>query len=116
MSARPSDPPSASGAAPAQDQEYSRGPGDPAGQMSLLFRLTTVLHGLTDLGAISSALLSTLISEEGLAFDRAVLFLLDDERKRLRGYDAAGERERALTLDFWRLLDRFPESLGDAVR
>jgi signal transduction histidine kinase len=116
MSALPSDPPSAPGVAPVQDEECSRGPGDPAGQMSILFRLTTVLHGLTDLGAISSALLSTLISEQGLAFDRAVLFLLDDEKKRLRGYDAAGERERALTLDFWRLLDHFPESLSDAVR
>jgi signal transduction histidine kinase len=116
MSARPSDPPFAFGEAPAREGEYTRAPGDPAGQMSLLFRLTTVLHGLTDLGAISSALLSTLISEEGLAFDRAVLFLIDSERTRLRGYDAAGERERALTLDFWRLLDHFPESLGDAVR
>ncbi len=116
MSARPPDPSLTAGEIPTREREYSKASGDPAGQMSLLFRLTTVLHGLTDLGAISSALLSTLISEEGLAFDRAVLFLIDDERKCLRGYDAAGERERALTLDFWRLLDHFPESLGDAVR
>jgi signal transduction histidine kinase len=84
--------------------------------MSPLFRLTTVLHGLTDLGAIASALLSTLITEEGLGFERSVLFLLDRPARKLRGYDAAGERERELTRDFWKLLDGFPESLGDAVR
>lgn len=116
MNARPTDPQLVPTEAPPREGEYSRGPGDPAGQMPRLFRLTTVLHGLTDLGAVSSALLSTLITEEGLAFDRAVLFLLDDEGRRLRGYDAAGERERELTHDFWKLLDDFPESLGDAVR
>ena len=61
-----------------------------AGQISMLFRLTTVLHGLTDLGAISSALLSTLITEEGLAFDRAALFLRRHEGRRLRGYEPRG--------------------------
>lgn len=99
-----------------RDPQYSKGPAEAAGQIQTLFRLTTVLHGLTDLGAISSALLSTLITEEGLAFDRAVLLLLDRERERLCGFDAAGERERELTRDFWRLLDRFPESLSDAIR
>jgi signal transduction histidine kinase len=105
-------------AAPRLDQalEYTRPPGDRAAQMSLLFRLTAVLHGLTDLGAITSVLLSTLISEEGMGFDRAVLFLLDRPRRRLRGCGAAGERERELTRDLWKLLDGFPESLGDAVR
>lgn len=95
--------------------EYSKGPQEAAAQTQMLFRLTTVLHGLTDLGAISSALLSTLISEEGLAFDRAALFLVDGDGRQLIGFDAAGERERELTRDFWRLLDRFPESLADAV-
>ncbi len=84
--------------------------------MSAMFRLTTVLHGLTDLGAIASALLSTVITEDGLGFDRAALFLVDRQGRKLRGYDAAGERERELTRDFWKLLDKFPASLGDAVR
>ncbi len=100
----------------AQEAKYSKGPEDGAGQMSQLFRLTTVLHGLTDLAAIASALLSTLITEEGLGFDRALLLLVDRSGKRLHGYDAAGERERELTRDFWKLLDGFPTSLGDAVR
>jgi signal transduction histidine kinase len=110
----PAEPP----AGPQVDREsqYNKGPEEEAGQISQLFRLTTVLHGLTDLGAIGSAVISTLITEEGLGFDRAVLFLLDRRGKRLIGYDAAGERERELTHDFWKLLDGFPESLGDAVR
>lgn len=98
-----------------QALQYTKPPVEGGDAMSSLFRLTTVLHGLTDLGAISSALLSTLITEEGLGFDRAVLFLLDKPGRKLRGFDAAGERERELTRDFWRLLDRFPESLRDAV-
>jgi signal transduction histidine kinase len=99
-----------------QGLDHSRQTQEEAEQLSLLFRLTTVLHGLTDLGAISSALLSTLITEDGLGFDRAALFLVDQAGGRLRGYDAAGERERELTKDFWKLLDRIPESLNDAVR
>ncbi len=99
-----------------QNGQYSRGILDDAGQMSQLFRVTTVLHGLTDLGAITSALLTTLITEEGLGFDRAALFVMDRTRRRLRGFDAAGERERELTRDFWKLLDGFPESIADSVR
>ncbi len=96
--------------------DYSKGSWDGAGQFSSLFRLTTVLHGLTDLRAISSVLLSALITEEGLAFDRAALFLLDRDGRRLQGYDAAGERERELTRDFWKTLEGLPQSLGEAVR
>lgn len=111
---RPSNPT----ALPGDDQggQYSRGVLDDAGQLSHLFRMTTVLHGLTDMGAITSALLTALITEEGLGFDRAALFVVDRTGKRLRGFDAAGERERELTRDFWKLLDSFPEALGDAVR
>lgn len=96
--------------------EYSRDQAEQAGPLSRLFRLTTVLHGLTDLGAISSAVLSALITEEGLGFDRAVLFLVDQPGNGIWGYDAAGERERELTKDFWKLLDQGPESLGDVVK
>lgn len=104
------------GAGRDQGLEYTREPIDAAGQIQTLFRLTTVLHGLTDLGAISAALLSTLITESGLGFERTALLLLDREERRLLGFDAAGERERELTRDFWKLLDGLPDSLSEAIR
>ena len=59
-------PPVRAGSQDNQPSEYTKAPADGGDAMSSLFRLTTVLHGLTDLGAIASALLSTLITEEGL--------------------------------------------------
>lgn len=99
-----------------RNAEYIKGLEEQTRRMFVLFRLSTFLHGLDALPAISSAVLSVLVAPEGFRAARAALFLVDADRHFLRGYDASGEGERELQRRVFELLDRFPGSLGEMAQ
>lgn len=74
-------------------------------QLSFLGQTTAILESSTDINEIFSAILSGITAGQALGFNRAFLFLVDEDEQTLRGIRAIGPSDEQEAYRIWRELE-----------
>jgi signal transduction histidine kinase len=83
--------------------------------MGLLLEMVNVLQGVGDLETMLRIILTCVTSGYSLGFNRAFLFLLDEDGRSLRGVLAVGPRNVEEAREIWTDIEQKTESLEDIV-
>lgn len=85
-------------------------------ELSLLFEITTILRSSLDLEEMLYMILTCVTIGQGLGFNRALLFLVDEEREFLLGKMGVGPLHPEEAEDYWDMVDTAGASLAEMVR
>jgi signal transduction histidine kinase len=104
--------------APGKKQPRPPGPVDPRDQLELINRLHVALRASLQIEDLQDIMLATVVSEAGLGFDRAFLFVHDARTEMFHGARAMGaespERHRAVRKEIRAEQQWFSRRVGEA--
>lgn len=83
--------------------------------MSLLLQILSFVQGADDLETTLRIILSGVTSGYSIGFNRAFVFLLDEDGRLLRGVLAVGPRDLKEAAEIWRNIEESTEGLEDVV-
>jgi len=84
-------------------------------QLSILSEVAAALSSSSELPQILKIILTGATASQGLCFNRAFLFLYDEQKNRLRGHMAVGPSSPDEAGDIWRQLDSMRMTLGELL-
>ena len=85
-------------------------------EMSLLLEITNIMRSTLDLEEILYIILTSVTIGQGLGFNRAFLFLMDDDEKNLVGKMAVGPLTPDQAKYYWDVVDTKGKSLAEIIR
>ena len=83
--------------------------------ISKINEISALIHGSLDLDEILDMILVAATAGQGLRFNRAFLFLMDEEKKFLEGKKAIGPSNPQEAGVLWKELDQTPQTLKDIL-
>jgi|Deesub1362A_J573_1020465.scaffolds.fasta_scaffold01531_6 PAS domain S-box-containing protein len=84
-------------------------------ELSRLFFINSVIRNTLDLNKLLRMVLTVVTTGDGLGFNRAVLFLLNEEEKRLQGIMGVGPANASEAAKIWDHLSREGKSLEQII-
>lgn len=85
-------------------------------EVSLLFEITNTLRSSLDLEEMLYGVLTCVTIGQGLGFNRAFLFLVDEDKRALEGRMGVGPLRPADAKNYWDIVDPQAVSFSEAVR
>jgi signal transduction histidine kinase len=85
-------------------------------EFQFLHEVTSTIQSSLDLDEIISFALTAITAGQGFGFNRAILMLVDEERRNLNGYIAIGPRRREDAFQIWHEIEESHYSLHDMAR
>ena len=85
-------------------------------QLYILYELNKAMRTTLRLDEIVYIILTGLTAHEGLSFNRAILFLIDDERKRINGFMGIGPMHMQEATGIWRSIEQQKMDLYDLIK
>jgi len=85
-------------------------------QLYILYELNKAMRTTLRLDEIVYIILTGLTAHEGLSFNRAILFLIDEERKRINGFMGIGPMHMQEATGIWRSIEQQKMDLYDLIK
>ena len=85
-------------------------------EFQFLHEVTSIIQSSLDLDEIIAFALTAVTAGQGFGFNRAILMLVDDERRHLNGYIAIGPRRREDAFQIWHEIEESHYSLQDMAQ
>jgi len=84
-------------------------------ELSRLFFISSAMRGTLELDRLLRMVLTAVTMGDGLGFNRAILFLVDEEKNVLRGVMGVGPADYAEALQIWDRLSLEKKTLSDTI-
>ncbi|MBD3263969.1 MAG: hypothetical protein GF375_02560, partial [Candidatus Omnitrophica bacterium] len=85
-------------------------------QLHIFYQITKAMRTTLRLEEIIYTILTGLTAHEGLGFNRAALFLLDEEERRIRGFMGIGPMDIEETKEIWKHIEEEKKDLYDLIK
>ena len=85
-------------------------------QLYILYELNKAMRTTLRLDEIVYIILTGLTAHEGLSFNRAILFLVDDERKKINGFMGIGPMYMQEATSIWKSIEQQRMDLYDLIK
>ncbi|MFA5271633.1 MAG: GGDEF domain-containing protein [Candidatus Omnitrophota bacterium] len=85
-------------------------------QLYILYELNKAMRTTLRLDEIVYIILTGLTAHEGLSFNRAILFLIDDERKKINGFMGIGPMRMQEATGIWHSIEQQKMDLYDLIK